>query len=177
MEIVIFRKDRNTILNQAEIFWKISTRKYLIRNIGLGVVGILTFVINEILSSKEHPSVNMLFSALGIALIFCASSSFGLNLRSKGKYDLNTFQLINRLIKSDKRIELKITDNEILYNDFELKSEMKWSFFTHYRFYKDHLYILTSDYFRGIVVSKNEMSQEQFIQLSDFVVRRLKERR
>src|SRR6186713_133462 len=97
--------------------------------------------------------------------------------QNKIKYLSRTKQLLSRYKNQNEGIEIKITNESVSYKDFEAYSEMKWTYFTEYKLYKNYLIlIIDKQSLSSIIINRNEISGPQFTELLEFVKNKLPER-
>lgn len=177
MEIVILRQNNNDLLRQNQIKWELFTQKNIKIFILYALVGTLILIQSGI-TQQDSKSFWGPGSSFGLSLIFLSLFYFLQTYQNKTRFFARTKQHIDRYNRQEEGIEIKITDISITYKDFERTSEMKWTTFTHYKFYKDYLFIISENgYLSSVIINKNEINSDKFFKLLDFVKNTLQERK
>jgi hypothetical protein len=176
MKINIHRKNYNDLLRQNKIRWTLFTQKNIILFIIYAGLGLFYLVVTALLL-KEGETFWGFGSSVGLSFIFLSIFYFSHTFRNKKKYLSQTTQYINYFNKQAKGIDITITDIGVTYKDFETFYEAKWSTYTHYKFYKDDLLLLShNEYLAGLTINKNEITPDQFTELTIFIRKMLQER-
>jgi len=71
---------------------------------------------------------------------------------------------------------LQINDEGVKYSSFEMKQDVKWAGFSHYKLYKGYLFLLINEEFSSFVIDRRQVKDADFIELYDFVQKRLIEK-
>ena len=175
MEIKIHRENYSGFLKQNRIRWELFAKKRIQACIFYAIAGGFYLYLAST-NLKKDENYWGFTSSFGLSLILLSIIYLIHNYRSKHKFLAATKQIIEDSKKQPEGIDINFTEASITYKDFEVVSEVKWSHLTTYKFYKDHL-ILTArnEYFGGLIITKNEISDEQFSELLSFVTKNLTE--
>ncbi|MBK7569231.1 MAG: hypothetical protein IPI31_15525 [Bacteroidetes bacterium] len=177
MEIVILRQNNNDLLRQNQIKWTLFTQKNINLFILYAIAGTL-ILMGSGMSQNEGVNFWGPSSSFGLSLIFLSIFYFFQTYQNKAKFIARTKHYIDRFNSQKEGIEITITDSSVTYKDFETTSEMKWTFFSQYKVYKDYLFIISeSGYLSSIIINKNEINPEKFSKLFAFVKNTLQERK
>lgn len=174
MEIIIHRQNYDQLLTLNKIRWKLHVKKNVFQNFIFLTLGIGILLLNGFSLQIEKTDWNFTTS-IGLGLIFLATFYFYHIFKAKQQYLSKSKHYIQNFNKQTEGIIIKITDDLITYKDFENYTETKWTAYTHYKIYKDSLLFIAHDVFlSGMNICKDEVSPEQFEELTKFATTRLK---
>jgi hypothetical protein len=114
---------------------------------------------------------------LGIGLECFVFFYFFNLLRSREKSNERLKKELSRLSQTDPSAIFKINDTGVSYESSEVRLEYKWSMIKSYKIYKGAIFLILNEYLNSFVILGNEISNEQFIELSQFVARSLPEKK
>jgi hypothetical protein len=134
------------------------------------VIG-LVFIITNL---KDDSAIGL---GIGIGLEFFAFFYLFTLLRSREKSTERLKKELSKFSQTDPVSILKINDFKIIYESSEIKLEYNWSVIKSYKIYKGSILLMINDYLNSFVVFENEISKEEYIELSQFVSKRLPEKK
>lgn len=172
MNIQIHRKDASYLISQNKIRWALFNRKNILIFIFYFLIGLLLLIWTGVTKNKDD-SFWGIDSSLGISSIFLSLFYFSHTLKNRKRYISRTLDYIDKFNNCQSQgIDIMISDSIITYKDFQISAEYKWTNFKKYKVYKTYLFILTdNENLDGIIINKNEITSEQFTELTDFVSR------
>ena len=175
MEIKIIRETNDFFLGQNKVRWQILMKPTIITAFAFAIFGIILLIIGS--NNRIEKSFWNFFSCMGISFLYLSITDFSHTLKAKTKFFSKIKETIARSDKQKNITEISLNDVKIMYKDFEVFYEMKWSVFSSYKFYKNYLFLLSDDtYLTGIMINKSELSVEEFETLSKFIRSRLPEK-
>lgn len=164
MEITITRNRNESSLTINRLQWELLLKKYYFHIILYFTVG-LFFIITNI---KDDSAIGL---GIGIGLEFFAFFYLFNLLRSREKSNDRLKKELSKLSQTDPSAIFKINDTGVIYESSEVRLEYKWSVIKSYKIYKGAIFLVLNEYLNSFVVLGNEVSKEQFIELSQFVSR------
>lgn len=177
MEIKIIKKDCDDLLNKNKIKWTLFSRKNIFYFIVYAILGLI-FLIGSAVTAKDINDFWGIGSSLGMSLIFLSLFYFAHTYQNKQKFINRTRQYIKLYNQQKRETELVLTDEKNTFKDFQSYSEWKWTKFSHYMLYKDHLFlILDNSFLNALIIYKNEVTPEEFEELLSFVKGKLRLRK
>ncbi len=73
---------------------------------------------------------------------------------------------------------IQIDETGITYISSDIRQEIKWKRFSHFTYYRGFLFLFMDDYYlQSISVDKNQMSDHDFAELSEFLKKELQEKK
>lgn len=176
MDITIL-KNPEKFLFDNRLRWELFAKKSRGAIIVIGLCGIVILVIAWIYA-KEGENFLGPVSSIGLSFILlCLIYIFQL-YQNKQKFLRETSVYVSKLKKLGSETVIKINEDHVSYRDSERFLEYKWSFFSEYRLYKDHLFLTTNDFMlNAMIIGKDETNPTDFSLLVEFAQKRLKERK
>lgn len=157
------------IIEYNKIKWELAvknSRRLILVFIFVVLISIVYELFNRVIESTDDNST----LSLGSAFIFLIAIYLFQQYRSKKRF----FKWVNwhsyKLKNSRSPVILEITDDFVRYEDFEIKTEMKWSAFSSYRFSKGYLFLIRDDnFFASTAIKKELIPDNDFKELMEFV--------
>ncbi|MDE3212110.1 MAG: hypothetical protein KGM98_02670 [Bacteroidota bacterium] len=114
----------------------------------------------------------------GMALIFVSLYFFFMIFRQR-MFFFKTSKRISKIRKvADNDFTIRINDQDISYQDFELASEAKWSHFSRFKIYKQFILLFADRYsWSSFAIPVNLLTDDDFKELFQFLKRRLSEKK
>jgi len=183
MEITIKNSETSkTILEESKVKWKFFMRRTMWAII-IPFAGGISFLIPEFTGTNQMTTKTngnaIIYDyhidlAIGVGFIMLAALySFNLLISKISFFDRAHILSNKHKLFSDESI-LYVTDECIKYEDFELKQEIKWSFFSHYKLYKNYLFLIIIETpLSAFLIDRRLLSEKDFSELLAFVRTRL----
>jgi len=165
MEIIIANNNTAAyFLEINKIVWRTYARKNFIYFTSVLILGLFLLAFGiyngyDSVSSKAHYFENTgkliteetfynyhITFGLGIGFISVFLYFVYIFFREKKQFFASLNKVCDRHIKSGNNFTLRINDESVLYQDFELTREEKWSIFSSYRIDKDYLFLFRDTY-------------------------------
>ena len=162
MQIEITRSDSKNLLPANKLKWDLFIRKQYKLWIIYFAIGIVFLLMGA--ASKNiwnfFTSFSLLFLVMGITFVYQT-----INSREK------TIESLRKSISlSDFEITISVNDSVFIYEDSKSYSELKWTFFSGYKIYKDYLFLVAgNNLLSSFSICKNELSPKDFEELHNFV--------
>ena len=177
MEIIIKRPNNDDLLEQNVIRWRLFAKKSIELILLYAFLGAIILGANW-MSLKQGDSFWGFESSFGIGILLLSLFYFIHNYKNKIKFLARTKEILSKYKNENNGIEIRINETTVSYKDFDIYSELRWTVFTQYEFYKDYLIlVMDSQYLTSIFVNRSEISEGQFTELFEFVKTKLPERR
>jgi hypothetical protein len=162
MEIIILKSRLNTI-NKYKIWWEIYSKKKKVASLIYFIVGLL-YLLNSFYNRDINESFWNFSSTFGFAFIISSVIYFFNHLRARRGF---LYQMGESQVQDG---QTTITENSISYKDESVQSEIKWQYYTHYKFYKGTLFLMrNNDLNSSVLFNNRDMPEEQFAILLKFV--------
>lgn len=178
MDIKIVKENSfKSIHDENSTRWKLFTEKnnkIILFQVVFGIVFIVLGILDE---NQQYNNINITLS-FGIAGVLLAGIYSLQTYMNKNRFDERIQQYANRHKLNPGNIEIHITNESIKYKDFELTQELKWSIFSHFKLYHGYLFlIIENSFLSSIVIDKKLFKEIEFIELYDFVSKKLIEKK
>jgi hypothetical protein len=168
MEIQIKRNLNESSLGINKMQWKLLLKRYYVWITTTFILGAILIAVNY----KNDSSVGL---GLGMGLDFFAFL-FLLNLfRANEKSVDNIKKALSKLSETEQVVTMKINESKLIYESNEMKIEYNWGVFRNYKIYKDSIFLIVSSYLDSFVIRKIDLTDNEFTELSNFVVKFLPE--
>jgi len=169
MKIDIKREfDKNEFLSIYNYKIKTLSKKPIFLYINLGIVFLL-FVITLLEHNNSTVTAKAYGYSLSIILLLNARNYYVYSKRVKNQYRTTHMRRMNNLVKNNSELKLKLNDDEILYENFEISSKFKWSFIKSY-FENEALIILIYEpgTLEGISILKKWLTEKENNELLNY---------
>lgn len=178
MDIKIVKENSfKSIHDENSTRWKLFTEKnnkIILFQVVFGIVFIVLGILDE---NQQYNNINITLS-FGIAGVLLAGIYSLQTYMNKNRFDERIQQYANRHKLNPGNIEIHITNESIKYKDFELIQEIRWSIFSHFKLYHGYLFlIIENSFLSSIVIDKKLFKEIEFIELYDFVSKKLIEKK
>jgi hypothetical protein len=178
MEIKIVTSNFDDIFQQNKIKWKLFIRKRLISNLLFVIIGILFITTQFFSSNKADQSFWNFETSFGGSFLLLSIIYFYHIAKARYKFLQRAKKYVGDFKKIGKAIEIEIKDDYVTYVDYQSLVELRWTIFTSYTYCDNYLFLNTIDeYLGGIIINRNDISEEQFSELFNFVSKKLVEKR
>lgn len=179
MEIQINQNNASEfIVETSKIIWKLYARKIIFGILATFLCG-LVFLISGLNQEYESSTSDYTYSkdstvtyvhtiqnnyhiflGLGIAMVlFSFYLTYAYLVRQKKQYfkEVDTIAVRHKL--TSENYSIKITDNSLCYQDFEIKREEKWSVYSKYKNCQDYLFLFRNDFYMScLAIDKRQIS-------------------
>jgi multisubunit Na+/H+ antiporter MnhB subunit len=194
MQIKINQNNASEFIIETNIIrWRLYARRIIFAILLLFICGLILFIsglslgydssISDYHYNHDHNVTYVhtiqnnyhIFSSLGIAfMLFSLYLVYFYLVRQKNQF----FNTVNKVAYRHKSISnnyiLKITDVSLLYQDFEIIREEKWTLFSKYQNYQNYLLLFRDELFINcLVIDKRQISSEELADLQKFVSNKL----
>jgi hypothetical protein len=168
----------NSPYNRAEFVksnllrWEIHWLKNRKQIFGFAIASIIILFIGIISITEEEPTNPFVF----LGIVFSVSTIFLLYLRifSKRRFKKKIEEIAERFESLKMDCTYVFSDESIKYWDKEKTIDFKWSLFTYYSFYKEHLVIaLNNSLIDSYLFKKEGANIEEFEKILEFVKMKL----
>lgn len=176
--------DPESLMERNIIHWKLFAHKYyliiLVEFLG-GISCLISGMRKGYTWKSTVNGASTLYTfngelSIGIAFLLLAIISFFNIQRSRNSFFKKVRASMQNNISDNASME--IDNTEVKYRDSELIQEIKWSLFSHYKFYKNYLFLITSDnYITSILIDKRLLTSSEFAELSAYVKKQLSEKK
>lgn len=178
MDIKIVKENSfKSIHDENSTRWKLFTEKnnkIILFQVVFGIVFIVLGILDE---NQQYNNINITLS-FGIAGVLLAGIYSLQTYMNKNRFDERIQQYANRHKLNPGNIEIHITNESIKYKDFELIQEIRWSIFSHFKLYHGYIFlIIENSFLSSIVIDKKLFKEIEFIELYDFVSKKLIEKK
>ena len=174
MEIKIYKKDHDDMIEQNKIRWRLYMQKSVFTIRIFFILGSVILLLTW-LALKKDANFWRFESSFGLSILLLSVFYSYHNFINKRKYLARTKELINKY--RDQSVEMNIRETAISYKGFEMSSEMKWSVFSQYKLDKTYLVLIIDNItLNSILIDQRDISEAEFTQLFEFVKTILKER-
>lgn len=178
MDIKIVKENSfKSIHDENSTRWKLFTEKnnkIILFQVVFGIVFIVLGMLDE---NQQYNNINITLS-FGIAGVLLAGIYSLQTYMNKNRFDERIQQYANRHKLNPGNIEIHITNESIKYKDFELIQEIRWSIFSHFKLYHGYIFlIIENSFLSSIVIDKKLFKEIEFIELYDFVSKKLIEKK
>jgi hypothetical protein len=178
-----------------KILFRLSIRKFLLK-LTIPLFGAAYFLITALSSGYDSSEstttteesvrtylthvTNLAYHltlGLGIAFSFLLLIQILGFTRQRSRFFTEAKIIRNRYTKSGNKYAVKITEEVVFYQDFELKRESKRSVYANYLFYGNYLFLFPSaSYWTAFSIDLSENSPGDLNELRTFLKRRLLEK-
>lgn len=172
MNIIIKRKNHQSLLRHSKIKWKLYSQKNVRLFILYAAIGALLMVLNFVLLKQEEPYWSLM-SSLGLAALFLSFFYFSHTNQNEKKFMAQTGLYVDRSEKYSPEMEIAINDEGVQYKDHCFSADMKWYYFNSFTLYEDYIFLIAdTTHLSGILLHKNELELQQFEELLTFLRKR-----
>ena len=115
---------------------------------------------------------------IGATLIILSLIFFFYFYRRKGRFNKATLKYYDSRKRANQKCFMKLNEQSIFYQDFELTWEQKWTRITEYKIMKGYLFLFRNDsYIDSIPIKISEIEKSKFEDLMVFIKQRILEKR
>ena len=171
--------------SRYRIFWQLSSKKLsykIIYQILFLVIGVF-FLVSAFYTGYDNKVSNTEYAyglsfGFGFACIYISLYSFYGFFRQR-RHVIKTFKKIYEIYrKNDNNYNIRVTDESLYYQDYQLTKEFKWIFFSHYKLGYEYILLFRDNYLvEPFLILKNQLTSDELAELLHFLKKSLPEKR
>lgn len=169
MDINIIRKDLTISIRQNRVMWSINARRIVLYILLLLFFG-LAILLPTVFASTEKQSFLSWHSILGICFLLSAVFALFYHLNARASFFTQLREQCHKWEQNNREISIRLTDENIFYQDDEIKTELKWTIYTSYIIRKNLIILIQQQPFVGdFAIDMSEINKEELQALLNFL--------
>lgn len=173
-----------SMIQRNKVLWTLQAKtylKYILFAITTGLVFLVIGLASGFTFKSKADSTTTVYNLhiatiIGLSFILMGMLYSIHMYRNKRIFFESVDKYINRHSLDPADGSIQIDDNGITFLSNEIKQDIKWKRFSHFKYYRGFLFLFMDDYsLQSISIDKKQVSDHDFAELLDFLKKNLQE--